>query len=86
MMIRRDLIMLMAHRRADYWLSNCRTSFATLTGWERRALLVASYTLGDEGKHWRDSVRDEQNPFDKLVLDWAADSKQKQGLAWRVPL
>ena len=24
MMIRRDLIVLMAHRRADYWLSNCR--------------------------------------------------------------
>lgn len=86
MMIRRDLIVLMAHRRADYWLSNCRTSFATLTGWERRALLVASYTLGDEGKHWRDSIRDEQSPFDKLVLDWAAESKQKQGSAWRVPL
>jgi Reverse transcriptase (RNA-dependent DNA polymerase) len=86
MMIRRDLIMLMAHRRADYWLSNCRTSFATLTGWERRALLVASYTLGDEGKHWRDSIRDEQSPFDKLVMDWTAESKQKQGSAWRVPL
>lgn len=86
MMIRRDLITLMAHRRADYWLSNCRTSFATLTGWERRALLVASYTLGDEGRYWRDSIREEQNPFDKLVLDWAAESKQKQGLTWRVPL
>jgi hypothetical protein len=86
MMIRRDLIVLMAHRRADYWLSNCRTSFATLTGWERRALLIASYTLGDEGKHWRDSIRDEQSPFDKLVMDWTAESKQKQGPAWRVPL
>jgi hypothetical protein len=86
MMIRRDLIMLMTHRRADYWLSNCRTSFATLTGWERRALLIASYTLGDEGKHWRDSIRDEQSPFDKLVMDWAAESKHKQGSAWRVPL
>lgn len=86
MMIRRDLIVLMAYRRADYWLSNCRTSFATLTGWERRALLIASYTLGDEGKHWRDAIRDEQSPFDRLVLDWAAESKQKQGPAWRVPL
>ena len=86
MMIRRDLIVLMAHRRADYWLSNCRNSFSTLTGWERRALLVASYTLGDEGKHWRDSIRDEQSPFDKLVMEWAAESKQKQGTNWRVPL
>lgn len=86
MMIRRDLIVSMAHRRADYWLSNCRNSFSTLTGWERRALLVASYTLGDEGKHWRDAIRDEQSPFDRLVLDWVAERKQKQGAAWRVPV
>jgi len=86
MMIRRDLIVLMAYRRADYWLSNCRNSFATLTGWERRALLIASYTLGDEGKHWRDAIRDEQTPFDKLVLKWASESKQRQGATWRVPL
>lgn len=86
MMIKRDLIILMAHRRADYWLSNCRNSFATLTGWERRALLIASYVLNDEGKHWRDAVRDDQSPYDKLVLEWAAESKSKQGAAWRVPL
>lgn len=86
MMIRRDLILLMAHRKADYWLSNCRNSFSTLTGWERRALLIASYTLGDEGKHWRDSIINDQSTFDKLVLDWTGDSKNKQGAAWRVPL
>lgn len=86
MMIRRDLIVLMAHRRADYWLSNCRASFATLTGWERRALLIASYTLGDEGKHWREAIRDEQSPYDRLVLSWAAESKQKKASGWRVPL
>jgi len=86
MMIRRDLILLMAHRRADYWLSNCRMSFSTLTGWEKRALLIASFTLGDEGKHWRESVKSDQNPYDRLVLDWTAESKQKKGAAWRVPL
>jgi hypothetical protein len=86
MMIRRDIILLMAYRFADYWLSNCRTKFATLTGWERRAFLIASYTLGDEGKHWRDSVRDDQTPFDRLVLEWAAESKNKKGQGWRVPL
>lgn len=86
MMIRRDIIILMAHRRADYWLSDCRTKFATLTGWERRALLIGSYTLGDEGKHWRDAVKDDQSPFDKLVLIWTGESKQKKGADWRVPL
>lgn len=86
MMIRRDLIILMAYRRADYWLSNCRLSFATLTGWERRALLIASYTLGDEGKHWRESIRDKQSPFDKLVMTWISESKQKKSSEWRIPL
>ena len=86
MMIRRDIILLMAFRQADYWLSNCRTTFSTLTGWERRAVLVASYTLGDEGKHWRDSIKDDQSPFDRLVMRWTADNKQTKGLNWRVPL
>lgn len=86
MMIRRDLIVLMAFRKADYWLSNCRNSFATLNGWERRALLIASYTLGDEGKHWRNAIRNEQSTYDKLVLEWTSESKQKHGPTWRVPL
>ncbi|MBO9651250.1 MAG: RNA-directed DNA polymerase [Variovorax sp.] len=86
MMIRRDIILLMAFRKADYWISNCRTTFSTLTGWERRALLIASYILGDEGKHWRESIKNDQSPFDRLVLTWTAESKNKKGADWRVPL
>jgi hypothetical protein len=86
MMICRDVILIMAHRRADYWLSNCRLTFATVTGWERRALLVASYTLGDEGKHWRDPIKSDQNSFDRLILEWTGQSKNKKGADWRIPL
>ena len=86
MMIRRDIILLMTFRQADYWLSHCKSNFATLTGWERRALLVASYTLGDEGKHWRDAVKNDQSPFDRLVMQWTSDNKQKKGPSWKVPL
>lgn len=86
MMICREVILIMAHRRADYWLSNCRLTFATVTGWEKRALLIASYVLGDEGKHWRDAVKNEQSPFDKIILDWTGQSKSKRGADWRVPL
>ncbi|WP_183017995.1 RNA-directed DNA polymerase [Delftia sp. UME58] len=86
MMIRRDIILLMAFRQADYWLSDCRTKLSTLTGWERRALLIASFTLGDEGKHWRDSVKNDQSPFDKLVLKWTGENKQKKGINWKVPV
>ncbi len=86
MMIRRDIIILMAHRRADYWLSNCKNSFSTLTLWEKRALLIASYILGDEGRHWRHSICNELSSYDKLVLEWTAYSKQSHGTTWRVPI
>ena len=36
MMIRRDVILMMAARRADHWVSDCKTFFPTATGWERR--------------------------------------------------
>lgn len=86
MMIKRDVILMMAHRGADHWISNCRKNYSTLTVWERRAMLVSSYILEDEGRHWRDSVKHDLNEYDKLVLQWAADSKQKSQGSWRVPI
>lgn len=86
MMIKRDIILMMAHRGADHWISNCRKSYSTLTVWERRAMLISSYTLEDEGKHWRDSVKQDLNEFDKLVLSWTAESKQKNQSHWKVPV
>ena len=86
MMLKRDIILMMAHRKADYWISNCRRNFSTLTDWERRALLVASYILEDEGSHWRESIKKDLHAFDKLVLSWASQSKQKNLQAWRVPV
>ena len=86
MMIKRDIILIMAHRGADYWISNCRKSYSTLTVWERRAMLISSYTLEDEGRHWRESIKSDLNDFEKLILQWAADSKQKNQHNWRVPV
>jgi hypothetical protein len=86
MMIKRDIILMMAHRGADHWISNCRKSYSTLTVWERRAMLISSYILEDEGKHWRDSIKSELNIFEKLILKWASNSKQKNPQNWRVPV
>lgn len=85
-MLRRDIILMMAYRRADHWISNCRKSFSTMNQWERRALLISSYTLGDEGCHWRDAIKKDLNSFDKLVLKWTGESKAKKGDDWRVPI
>jgi hypothetical protein len=86
MMLRRDIILMMAHRGSDYWISNCRIGFSTLTGWERRAVLIGSYILGDEGDHWRRAVKKDQNAFDQLILRWAGESKSTKGIAWKVPI
>ena len=74
----------MARRNADYWVSDRLKYWQALSEWERRALIVASYTLGDEGDHWRNRVRAELNPADFLVRDWAAERKNSN--RWEVPL
>ena len=38
MMTKRDIIVIMTKRKADYWISDCRRRYSVLTGWERRAL------------------------------------------------
>lgn len=86
MMIKRDIILMMAHREADHWISNCRRSYSTLTTWEKRAMLISSYILEDEGKHWRESIKRDLNLFDKLILKWTSESKQKNQNSWRVPV
>lgn len=71
-LIRRDVILAMAKRNADFWISDTRTKFRTLTEWEKTALLVVSYILGDEGKHWRSTLAGSLTPMQDLVRDWAA--------------
>lgn len=86
MMIRRDVILMMAARRADHWVSDCKNIFPTANGWERRALLIASYSLGDEGQHWRKPLKKDQSTFDQLLMDWTAENKSAKGASWRIPI
>lgn len=84
MMLKRDLILIMARRNADYWISNCRKQYPVLTRWERRALIVGSYILEDEGAHWRKAIKSELSPVDRVIMEWAA-SRKSSG-TWSVPL
>jgi hypothetical protein len=84
-MIRRDIILTMAHWRAWPWLSDLTNRFRELSGAKKRAFIIASYTLRDQGRHWRRHIRDELSPFEILVLDWASDRIQ-QDPDWRVPV
>ena len=83
-LIRRDIILAMARWKAWHWLSDQRISFRSMSPAERRAFIVASYSLKPEGRHWRDHTDHEFSPFEKLVRQWASS---KAGLAgWTIPL
>ena len=69
--IKRDIIAILARWRVAYWLSDLKGYFYGLSDWERRAFVVASYTLGDEGKHWRTSVKERLTPIEELFRSWA---------------
>jgi len=82
--IRRDIILTMARWGEWFWLTDRRGSFRTMQASERRAFIIASYVLKDEGSHWRAHVKTEFSPFEELVRDWMSDRVSQPG--WRIPL
>ena len=83
-LIRKSIILTIARWREWYWLSDLRNRFRQLTEPERDAFLLASYVLRDEGRHWRQHIKDELTPFEKLILNWA--SQKTQDHSWEIPL
>ena len=82
--IRRDIILVLARWGQWYWLSDLRNRFRELSGHERRAFIIASYALKDEGDHWRKHISKELNPFEKFVLKWAGKKANQPN--WIPPL
>jgi hypothetical protein len=83
-LVRRDIILALTRLGTWHWLSDRRTTFRSMSPAERRAFIIASYSLKDEGKHWRKYMADEFAPFERLVRDWAAAKANQPG--WVVPL
>ena len=72
-LIRRQIILIMAQWECHYWLSDIKKKYGGLNELEKRALILASYKLGDEGKHWRDHIKDNWNARETIVRDWYAN-------------
>jgi hypothetical protein len=83
-LLRRDIILIMAKWKNWYWLSDLRASFRSLSVAERRAFIISSFSLRDEGRHWRQHTADEFSPFEQLVQKWAGEKVNQPG--WSVPL
>jgi hypothetical protein len=73
--VRRDTLLAMARRDRRDWIGALRSQYGALGLWERRALLVASFILGEAGRHWRKQRSGELGPLDELVQRWAGERK-----------
>jgi len=74
-LLKRQIIIAMANWDCHYWLVDVKSQFTTLTTWERRAFIYASYFLGDEGRHWRDHSKNLFTDEERLIRDWCAKRK-----------
>ncbi|MFG1483821.1 RNA-directed DNA polymerase [Halobacteriovorax sp. HFRX-2_2] len=70
-LIKRDVILIMTKWRYTAWISNLRTRFGSMSKWEKNSFLIASYILGDEGKHWRNHNKKSFDSFSVVYLNWA---------------
>ncbi len=82
--VKRDVILTMAKWEHYYWLSDLKNRFRTLSPNERRAFIIASYRLTDEGKHWREHTKKEFSPFEERCRQWASQRVDQH--KWDVPL
>jgi hypothetical protein len=83
-LIKRDIILALAKRDVDHWVADALRREAGLTRWERRALIPASYSLGDEGKHWRERIKKGLSKPDKAFMTWVG--AKNSGALWDIPL
>ncbi len=72
-LLRRQIIVAMANWKCNYWIVDVKNNFPTMTVWERRAFIYASYFLGDEGKHWRTNNKNQFRKEELLIRDWSAE-------------
>lgn len=82
--IRQDIIIAMARWKEWVWLSDRKAYFRTMLPAERRAFIMASYVLSDEGQHWRKHTKAEFSPFEIIVKNWMSERVSRRD--WEIPL
>lgn len=65
--VKHDIILALARWNDWHWLSDVKNRFRMLSDVGRRSFVIASYSLADEGAHWRQHVRRELNDFQQLI-------------------
>lgn len=83
-LIKREIIIIMAKWGADFWISDLKNKYYSLDIWEKRSFILASFILGDEGRHWRKHMKKEFSPIDGVYRDWISEKVQQKG--WVLPI
>ncbi len=78
-LLRRLVIQIMARWKCHYWLTDVKGKYGAMSLFERRAFILASYVLGDEGRHWRDFTKPTWQAPELLTRDWYSERRQKAG-------
>ena len=68
--VRRIIISTMADWECHYWLSDLLRNYSYLNEWEKRAMILASYSLTDEGRHWRSNTKKFWSPTQDVIHQW----------------
>jgi hypothetical protein len=84
MMTKRDVILCMARRQNRPWIADAVRRYGHLSEWEKRALLAASYVLGDEGKHFRRRIGPQLHEVEARYLSWVGE--KNDGQVWEIPV
>jgi Reverse transcriptase (RNA-dependent DNA polymerase) len=71
-LVRREIVIAWAGWQHNHSLTDLKKNFGALSKWERRAFIMGSYILTDEGKFWRDHNKKSFDPLEVVVRDWFA--------------
>jgi len=69
-MVRRQVVMGMIESEGTFWLREQKGNFANVGEMEKRAILLGSFWLRDEGSHWRAAVARGLTPEQTLIKEW----------------
>ncbi len=72
-LVRREIVIAWVNWKLSHSLTDFKKYFGGCSKWERRAFIVGSFILNDEGRHWRHHNKKSFDLFEIVVRDWYSD-------------
>lgn len=75
-LVRRLVLLTLANWKCYHWLSDIKQNYGSFNEWEKRAMILGSFYLGDEGEHWRNNKKRTWNEMESLIHEWSSNRFQ----------